>query len=78
MKTSFTQKGLREDIAVLVGDVRSLTITSLARLSDIDPASLSRFCAGKRGLSGANIEKLWPYLYGDKRPKPETDHDQAA
>lgn len=76
MKSNFTQIQLRKDIEALVDSIQGFTRTDLARLSGVDQASLSRFCAGKHGLSGAYIEKLWPYLYGNKRPKP--DHDEAA
>lgn len=76
MKSNFTQNQLRKDIKDLVDSIPEFTRTDLARLSGVDQASLSRFCAGKHGLSGVYIERLWPYLYGEKRPRPE--HGEAA
>lgn len=69
MKNKFTQQQLRIDIESLTQEV-GWSITRLARKSGVDQASLSRFCNGTSGLSGGNIEKLWPYIYGARRPEP--------
>ncbi|WP_291329025.1 helix-turn-helix transcriptional regulator [Desulfovibrio sp. UCD-KL4C] len=72
MKTNFTQQNFRTDIHTLVENTPGWSVTRLARKSEVDQASLSRFCKGKSGLSGANIEKLWPFIYGDQKPnQPE-------
>ncbi|TIH12769.1 XRE family transcriptional regulator [Marinifilum sp. JC120] len=68
MKTNFTQQNFRTDIHKLVGNAPGWSVTKLAKKSGVDQASLSRFCKGSSGLSGANIEKLWPFVYGDQQP----------
>lgn len=32
----------------------------------------------RKGLGCKSLEKLWPYLYGDKRPNPEQAPKEAA
>lgn len=68
MKDTFTQENLRREIEELATRP-GWSIAKLARESGVEQASLSRFCKGdQRSLNGANIEKVWPFIYGDKRP----------
>ena len=46
--------------------------SALKRLCDVDQASLSRFIAGKQGLSFNSIVALWPFVYGKKFPDPNS------
>jgi plasmid maintenance system antidote protein VapI len=44
------------------------SIHRLAKASGVDPGNLNRVVHGKQGLNSKSVERLWPYLYGDKRP----------
>jgi DNA-binding Xre family transcriptional regulator len=48
------------------------TATRLAREAGIAPPVITRFLSGERsGLHSSTLEKLWPYICGDKRPTTE-------
>lgn len=47
----------------------------LARSYGLQQAALSRFAAGKCGLSFESVVKLWPFVYG--RPFPPTEAPDA-
>lgn len=50
------------------------TQTRLAKEAGIHIVSLNRLTRGHRkGCSSATLEKLWPFLYGDKRPAVHED-----
>jgi hypothetical protein len=70
MKNNFSIKSFRQAVREAAA-TPSWTVTRLAKESGVDQASLWRFCDGSSGLSGINIEKLWPFIYGDKRPGGE-------
>lgn len=42
----------------------------VASACNVDFAIISRFAAGKRGLSFENVIKLWPFVYGHEFPSP--------
>ncbi|WP_319764467.1 helix-turn-helix transcriptional regulator [Maridesulfovibrio sp.] len=69
---------IKEDLKKFLEDT-GWTAAKLANEANISAPVITRFLSGARkGLHSSTLEKLWPYLYGDKRPKPETKHDQAA
>lgn len=50
------------------------TATKLANEAGVAPPVLTRFLSGDRdGIHSKTLEKLWPFIYGDKRPKPTED-----
>jgi len=47
------------------------TATRLAREAGVAPPQLTRLLSGERdGLHSKTVERLWPFLYGDRRPAP--------
>ena len=44
----------------------------------IQQAALSRFAAGRTGLSFESVVKLWPFVYGYDFPKSETSTAEAS
>lgn len=51
-------------------DETGLNLSDLGRLSGVNQSILSRFINGHQaGLNSKTLEKLWPYVYGDKRPQ---------
>ena len=57
----------REDLrnAILQRDE---TQTEVERICGVSQGMISNFLNGKRGLSGASVLKLWPYVYGCEFP----------
>lgn len=59
---------IKTDIENMLAE-SGLNLTALARLSGVNQSILSRFINGDQsGLNSKTLEKLWPYIYGDKRP----------
>ena len=59
---------IKSDIKKVLAE-SGMSVTELARLSDVNQSILSRFVNGKqKGLHSDTLEKLWPFIYGDKRP----------
>ena len=78
MEHLFSMDRLRRDILAF-GNLPGWSITRLARESDVEQGSLSRFVNDKlKSLNGETIEKLWPFLYGDRRPAPAEHEPQEA
>lgn len=63
---------IRHDLKIFFAET-GWPILRLAKASGVDAGNLNRVVHGKRGLNSKSIEKLWPYLYGDKRPPAKED-----
>jgi DNA-binding Xre family transcriptional regulator len=51
----------------------------LAAAAGVSAPVVTRFLSGARaGLHSSTLEKLWPFIYGDKRPNPEQAPKEAA
>lgn len=64
-----------------VAAIASLPGWSINRVSDesgVSKDNVYRFVKGMICLSWPSLEKLWPFLYGDKRPLPTQPQDGAA
>lgn len=46
----------------------------IAEQCGVEQAAISRFIAGKNGLSFDYVLKLWPYIYGYEFPEREPTH----
>jgi hypothetical protein len=74
----FSTSRVRAEIESVVA-IPGWSVSRLAREAGIEPRSLTRFMSDDgAGMSTKTLEPLWPYLYGDKRPKPQPPHDEAA
>lgn len=63
---------LREDIRKTL-DVTGWPAAKLAKESGVPPACITRLLRGTRGgVHSTTLEKLWPFLYGPKRPDEAT------
>jgi len=67
----------REDLrnAILTRDE---TQSDVERVSGVSQGMISNFLNGKRGLSGASVLKLWPYVYGCEFPSPSSSSEEAS
>lgn len=56
------------------------TQVELAKRSGVTQSTISMLLTGSRKGCGSKVlEKLWPYLYGDRRPvSHDHNHDEAA
>jgi DNA transposition AAA+ family ATPase len=69
---------IKADIKTLL-DESGLNLSSLARMACVNQSILSRFINGDQaGLNSKTLEKLWPFVYGEKRPPALPKEDQAA
>jgi lambda repressor-like predicted transcriptional regulator len=75
--TDFTLEGLRGEVRAICR-VKGWSMTRLARASGVDQASLSRFLSGSAGLKGDSIEKLWPFVFGECRPRENGENGAAT
>jgi len=49
------------------------TPTELARRAGVAPPTITRILTQERyGLHSKTIERLWPFLYGDKQPESQS------
>ena len=68
---------IREDIINLLNE-SGWSQTALALESGVPQSTLSKILTGvSKGVHSSTLEKLWPYLYGEKRPSPaeESEHE---
>lgn len=45
----------------------------LATVTGVNEVQISDYKHGRRKPSSAVLERLWPYLYGPKRPAPQPE-----
>lgn len=67
-----TMEEIRQRI-LAVAALPGWSINRLACESGVEQGSLSRFSRGRdiqKSLSYTTLERLWPFLYGDRRPSP--------
>jgi len=68
----------REDLRNAI-QARDETQSDVERASGVSQGMISNFLNGKRGLSGASVLKLWPYVYGCEFPSsPAAAPEEAS
>lgn len=61
-------ENIRRDLGRFTKDTGH-SLNWLANASGVEQGSLSRFSRGvQKGLRGETVERIWPFLYGPKRP----------
>lgn len=51
--------------------VSGWTAKRLAVEAGVEPSTITRLVRGERqGVNSRTLDKLWPFLYGDRRPVP--------
>jgi hypothetical protein len=68
---------IREDLKSYL-DSTGTTPAKLARQARIPVNVITRFIKGERsGIHSTTVEKLWPFLYGDRPPSPPEPKEAA-
>jgi lambda repressor-like predicted transcriptional regulator len=69
---NFSVDQVKADIQAVVS-MPGMSINRLSQDAGVEWKVLKRFLSGDgAGISASTLEKLWPYVYGDKRPTPAT------
>lgn len=77
--TNFTIEQFRQDVRDVV-DSPGMSINRLATDAGVEWAVVKRFLSAKQrtGINASTLERLWPFIYGEKRPLPEDSSHKAA
>lgn len=75
----FTEELFRNDVRGFL-ESSGWSKNKLSSLAGVDWKVINRFTeeGSSVGLNSETIEKLWPFIYGDKRPNPEQPPKEAA
>lgn len=79
MKKTITPiETLRNDVREILA-IPGMSMNKLATEAGIEWGVLKRFTAqgSSAGISFSTAEKLWPFIYGDKRPRPDGEQEAA-
>jgi transcriptional regulator with XRE-family HTH domain len=70
METVFNEKRVREDLRGLLAEA-GWSQSRLSKESGVSQGCISRFLSDEEaGMNYRSFQRLWPYIYGEKRPAP--------